>query len=288
MNLHLQGCSIGIHGFLSAFFSSVIIHPLYPKQSPFQFFWMVTKTQNFVKEIAFFSFFFYNVLLGQPEEFFMMTRIGSVCVACFCTFASFGYTSQNFIYESSTEGKDSQSVDWSLKEESDKIEIKGKNRGNVVEFEYSPSFSLLHYIETNSSTLLFDIVQKGSELFVKNNGKTKNLRLGKLPWIQEFKFGFRPFLEKSEKELSFNIVYSKDNSLHEMVATKEAIETLHVKGKTYETQKLKITLKGFKKRFWKAEAWYDLKTLMLVKYKSNEGPGTPFVEVSLLDLQTAT
>ena len=108
------------------------------------------------------------------------------------------------------------------------------------------------------------------------------MTLGKLPWIQEFKFGFQPFLKSQDKELPFTIVYSKDTTLHDMIATKEKIEKVTVGSKTYETQKLKITLQGFKKRFWKAEAWFDLETNLMVKYTSNEGPGTPSIEVTLL------
>ena len=66
-----------------------------------------------------------------------------------------------------------------------------------------------------------------------------------------------------------------------MIATKDYVEDLSINGKSYKAQKLKITLQGFKKRFWKAEVWYDLQTLELLRYKANEGPGTPITEINL-------
>ena len=45
-------------------------------------------------------------------------------------------------------------------------------------------------------------------------------------------------------------------------------------------------LQGQEKRFWKAEAWFDVKTKLMVQYRSNEGPRTPMTEVILLDFST--
>jgi hypothetical protein len=162
----------------------------------------------------------------------------------------------------------------------------GKNRGNDIQLKYSPSFSLLHYIETGASVKSFEVVRDGALLIINNQSKTKTLKIGNLPWVQEFKFGFKPFLQNSDREFVFGIVYNKDNTLQEMVATKEKMETIVVNNQTYETQKLKITLTGFKKRFWKAEAWFDVKTQLMVQYRANEGPRTPVTEVTLMDFST--
>jgi hypothetical protein len=67
-----------------------------------------------------------------------------------------------------------------------------------------------------------------------------------------------------------------------MIATKLDVEDLTINGKIYNAQKLKITLQGFKKRFWKAEVWYDTATHLMLRYKANEGPGTPITDTIFL------
>ena len=191
------------------------------------------------------------------------------------------WSDQTITYQSSLEGTHTQTK-WSLAETLKQVEIFGQNRGNEIQLKYSPTFDLIRYFEKDSKKPVFEIQKDGDVLSIKNNAKSKTLKLGKLPWIQEFKFGFQPFLKSKDKELPFTIVYNKDTTLHDMIATKEKIEKVTVGDKIYEAQKLKITLQGFKKRFWKAEAWFDLKTNLMVKYTSNEGPGTPPMEVTLL------
>jgi len=190
------------------------------------------------------------------------------------------WSDQTITYHSLTDGIHTQTK-WSLAKTVNQVEIFGQNRGNEIKLKYSPTFDLIHYFEKDSKKTIFEIQKEGDVLSVKTNAKSKTLKLGKLPWIQEFKFGFQPFLKSKEKELPFTIVYSKDTTLHEMIATKEKIEKVKVEDKTYEAQKLKITLQGFKKRFWKAEAWFDLETNLMVKYTSNEGPGTAPIEVTI-------
>jgi hypothetical protein len=192
---------------------------------------------------------------------------------------------QTLVYNTSSEGTKTP-TEWSIAVEEQKVEIHGQNKNSNLQLEYSPLFTLQRYLEEHKQdkTKLLEVVRKENNLFVsQNKNATKILKLPNIPWIQEFKFGFKPFLEQTnQKEYSFCIVYAKDISLHEMIATKEKIEPLEVEGKSYEAQKLKITLKGFKKKFWKAEAWFDTKTHLLLKYKANEGPATPITEVTLL------
>ncbi len=201
----------------------------------------------------------------------------------FCCVASLAHAGsiQTLTYETSLEGKSSE-TNWTVEETKQKIEVNGQNKVGDVKIEYSPSFALEHYLEVKDNQTALDIFKEGCELLVKGKESLKKLKLKQLPWVQEFKFGFQPFLQNAEKEFSFCIVYAKDHSLHDMIATKEKIETLQIGSDSYEAQKLKITLRGFKKKFWKAEAWFDVKTHLLLKYKANEGPGTPITEVTLI------
>jgi len=101
-------------------------------------------------------------------------------------------------------------------------------------------------------------------------------------WVQDFTFGLRPFLDSKSHKYSFVILSPNDFTTNELIASKEGIEKIKVNNTTYNTQRIKITLPGFKSMFWKADAWYDLKTFDLIKYRANKGPGTP-VSVFILN-----
>jgi hypothetical protein len=198
-----------------------------------------------------------------------------------------GWSNQLYTYQGVLSGVKTITK-WIVKDSENKVDISGQNRGNEVKLEYTPTFNLQQFIEKEPDAAPFEVKREGEKLFVKNHDTEKPLNVGSQPWIQEFKFGFIPFLKSTDKTIDFAIVYRKDTSLHEMIASKEEVEKIQVNGKEYEAQKLKITLRGFKKRFWKAEVWYDTKKHLLIKYKSNEGPGTPYTEVTLLEEETPT
>ena len=94
-------------------------------------------------------------------------------------------------------------------------------------------------------------------------------------WVQDFTFGLRPFLDSKRQNYSFVILSPNDFTTNELIASKDGIEKIKIGDTTYNTQRVKITLPGFKSMFWKADAWYDLGTFDLIKYRANKGPGTP-------------
>ncbi len=205
------------------------------------------------------------------------------CTFFFCSFlfSPQGWSQQFYTYQGVLSGVKTLTK-WIIADTDNKIEISGQNRGNEIKLEYTPTFDLQLFIEKEPDTSLFEVQRDGSQLSIKNRNVAKTIKIGSTPWIQEFKFGFTPFLKSTARKIDFVIVYKKNTSIHEMVATKEKLEKLLVGEKKYDTQKLKITLRGFKKRFWKAEVWYDTKTNILIKYRANEGPGTPHTEVTLV------
>jgi hypothetical protein len=192
---------------------------------------------------------------------------------------------QEFIYQAMTQGTKVK-ANWKIEEKENKLLVSGQNKGRNVFLECSSSYSFLSFTEKVDQDREFKVSREGSTLKVqfkeKGKEKTKNYDIGQTPWIQEFKFGFQPFLSSNQKEYKFYIINPKDLGLHGMVATKEQVEELTIEGKKYLTQKLKVTLQGFKKKFWRAEVWFDQETQMMVKYKANEGPGTPTTEITLL------
>lgn len=199
--------------------------------------------------------------------------------------SSFLTADQEMIYQALTQGSTTE-ANWKIENRGDKIVVSGQNKGRDVFIECSSSYSFLSFFEKIDGRREFTVSRSGPTLNVyfkeQNKEKHKVYDIGETPWIQEFKFGFQPFLSSNDKEYKFCIVNPKDLGLHSMVATKEQEEVLSIDGQTFSTQKLKVTLQGFKKKFWKAEVWFDKETRMMLKYKANEGPGTPMTEITLL------
>ena len=194
---------------------------------------------------------------------------------------------QKMIYESVVKG-DIVKVLWGSEEKENKTHIKIVKKEKNVTMECLPDFSLLNYSEKTGGSRELNISKVGPCLIVKNyeKGKEKILshKIDKMPWIQEFTFGFQPFIKSNKNSYEFCIVYPKDLALHEMIATKEEEEEIEIGGKKYSTQKVKITLAGFKKSFWKGYAWFDKQSALMVRYKANEGPRTPYMETSLVEV----
>jgi len=100
-------------------------------------------------------------------------------------------------------------------------------------------------------------------------------------WIQDFNFGFYEFLNSKKREKKFIILNPNDLTLNDMIVIKDKIEKIKINSTTYNTQKVEVTLPGFRSMFWKAEIWYDLDTYDLIKYIANEGLGTPMTTILL-------
>ena len=207
-------------------------------------------------------------------------------LACSIFYVGYGFGDQKVVYQSCS-SKDIVRTDWNLENKEDKIYLSGIRKGEEIKMEFSPEFVLLSYLEKTSPAKELDIVKDGPCLIIKSREagkeKIKSCKIGSVPWIQDWKFGLQKFLKEDKKELVFYVVSPKDLSAYEMVATKEMEEDLLMDGRKYQAQKVKITLKGFKKKFWKAQTWFDKKSHLMLKYRANEGPGTPITEITLLE-----
>ena len=134
-----------------------------------------------------------------------------------------------------------------------------------------------------------NIKREGQKLLISKKAgtdeKTKNYQMKTKNWVQDFSFGLRPFFSSSDTEWKFDIVNPKDLSLRTMVATKLEMEYKTFYGIKYRAQKVKVTLDGYLKKFWKAEIWFDTKTYNLLYYKANEGPSTPYTTITLKEIK---
>jgi len=210
---------------------------------------------------------------------FFTAFLSSICIA-----------EEILIYQSFTDKKTVES-NWKVQETKEGITMErtSSDRSSAMLFT-NPTYSLEKFQQKdpNKGTDL-SATREGSTLSVtgkvKDDMKTKSYDIGSTPWVQEFAFGFKDFLSSNDNEYKFEIIHPVDLGLHDMIASKEFIEELSIDKKKYTAQKLKITLQGFKKRFWKAEAWYDTQTKQLLRYKANEGPGTPTTETLLINFK---
>jgi len=214
-------------------------------------------------------------------------RLGASILGFAVLFSVHLQAERQILYETVTKGESIKTV-WNLEKTENKMQIKGLKKGKDVNMECSADFRLESYEEKTSESKFFSIAKLGPCLIVKNTdkGKERTLshKIGKMPWIQDFTFGFQDFVRSEKKSCEFCIVYPKDLALHEMIATKEGEEEVKIGEKKYKVQRVKITLTGFKKQFWKANALFDKETGILVQYRANEGPRTPYIETSLLQM----
>ncbi|MFA6118805.1 MAG: hypothetical protein WCT85_01265 [Parachlamydiales bacterium] len=194
------------------------------------------------------------------------------------------FSKKTYVYVTSGNNSVAKSK-WIIKTKDEKIIIEKNSDAGITNIVYLPGFKLSSFSYISSD------LKSDYQLFLSNKklvaqGKSKGRSFSKThnlsyPWIQDFNFGLRNLLTSKSTEQEFTLLNPSDFSVNEMVATKKNIEKIKIDDTTYNTQKVEVTLQGFKSMFWKAEIWYDLQSLDLVKYKSNEGPGTPFVVISL-------
>jgi hypothetical protein len=182
-------------------------------------------------------------------------------------------------------GNSNYKITWFIKKKKDFFIIDKKAENSSTNLIYTPSFMLKKFsyeypikkieytLTLDDKTLIAEGLNEGKKILIKN--------IIDYDWIQDFNFGLKNFLASKYSQKRFVIVNPKDFSVFEMNAFKKGIEKLRINNTTYKTQKIEISLPGFKSRFWKAQIWYDIETSDLIQYKANEGPGTSINIISL-------
>ena len=196
-------------------------------------------------------------------------------------------TKTTYIYKKDVEGRTSETT-WVVQEKDENLHIQGKSSGGDTLIITSPPINTQSFsYQSKRKSNEYYIHRDGPYLFARrtDNGHVtqKEFNIGDNFWIQEFDFTFRPFILSAADSLKFYIVHPTKLSLHHMIATKSSrLDHIEVKGKFYDAIKVKVTLTGFKKMFWKAELWFDRSTGDLLKYMANEGPNTPMSVITLI------
>lgn len=191
---------------------------------------------------------------------------------------------KNYVYEDVT-GAIKSKTKWFLKKKDDFLFVEKAAQDGLTNLVYSQNLFLkkFKYLSSNNK-IDYSLTLNNKKVLVEGirNGQKIHLEIGILnDWIQDFNFGLRNFLHSTLEEKRFAIINSKDFSSYDMIAFKRGIEKIKINDTTYNTQKVEITLPGIKSKFWRAYIWYELNSYDLLKYQSNEGPGTPTTTISL-------
>jgi hypothetical protein len=193
---------------------------------------------------------------------------------------------QTLVYTKETGGVEITTT-YTVDQDHDQYHVQGANKDQTTEILSAIPYKALSFSYTSKknsdqytfvlkeATLTADGIVKGEKLHAVYKIARNSA------WIQEFEFGFLPFLTSNKKSLDFDILHPKNFKLHKMTAKKHKIETLRIGEASYQAQMVTITLQGFKSMFWKAQLWYDTVSHNLLMYKANEGPHTPTTTISL-------
>lgn len=192
----------------------------------------------------------------------------------------------SFIYHEFSSEEDLTTKWYIEKLSNDHLEINGEDENSITILDCNDSFQInkFHFRSKKDKTNYIISSSNHHELkieeILENGVKEKKLSID-YPWIQQFGFGLNSFVKSEQSSLKFTIVKPDDFTIQDMIAKKGKIEPLTIDGKTYEAQKVSVTLQGFKSMFWKAELWYDAKNADFLKYKANKGPNTSITTILL-------
>lgn len=192
-----------------------------------------------------------------------------------------------YIYSKDIEGIVSKTT-WTIEEKKSTLHIQGSSVDGETLLITTPPLNTQSYSYRGKiKQSEYYMYREGPYLYARrtdaNGVKQKEFQIGERFWLQEFDFSMRSFIMSAADRLKFYIVDPKKLNLHQMIATKSAsLDHIQIGDHIYQATKVKITLTGFKKMFWKAELWFDSQTGDLLKYMANEGPNTPMRIITLV------
>jgi hypothetical protein len=207
-----------------------------------------------------------------------------------CSFSFSDYfTKKSFVYNNKVNNQNTKS-NIILSKKNENILISKSTDKDYTSLKYTKDYKLLNLsFKSENKTKTYEFINKNNLLLcsgvIDNKKINKSYKLSNKIWVQDFTFGLTPFLESNKKEFKFYMLNPDDFSKNNMIATKLDISNIKVGNKNYLAQKIKVTLRGFKSHFWKAEIYFDTKTFDLIKYTSDEGPGTSTIVTTLLEIQ---
>jgi hypothetical protein len=196
--------------------------------------------------------------------------------------------STHLIFDKDVCGKKTEIL-WTVDDQNAQIDICSVVEGKKTHILCDKEYRFHRYLSESNQNETFSVIKQGNTLVAQKNQngiiKEQKYELGEKLWIQDFSFGLRQFFVSNQDQIKFEIINPKDLVMRTMVAIKEEIDYKTFHNIEYRARRVKVTLDGFYKKFWKAELWFDTKTHNLLYYKANEGPSTPYTTLTLKELK---
>lgn len=176
-----------------------------------------------------------------------------------------------------------RAITWKVSQEKKQLQIVGSATAEETTLLGSPDFVFSTF--TYKGPVAEYTIEKTENVLTvkgvneKGDRSLKTYNIGNEPWVQQFWYGLKPFLESSKKEYKFSIINPEDFSHVRMVAYKQKVVPLTIDNKTYDAQFVKVTLQGFQGMFWSAKVWYDARDHSFLKYEATKGPKTPLTTI---------
>lgn len=216
----------------------------------------------------------------------------SVIVAVFSLFCGGLFATEDkavYVYDYEVKGRTVQKTQ-SLTEDSQGLHLRMKEDDGNVEVDFCPEGTQRFYSFSPDEEKTHEILREGDCLTVFTGKERKLVRrynISRGPWIQDFNFGFKEFVQSPQKrELDFCIVRPSDYSLHDMRAEKGEVRQMAFGDQQKQVLEVVVRLRGGLKKFlWKADLLFDAETGDLLQYKANEGPWTSMQTRTLISKQ---
>jgi hypothetical protein len=142
----------------------------------------------------------------------------------------------------------------------------------------SPGFESLS-LDVRDVNTRIEAWREGNTLFVGGtlNGRSmqRQYRLDDAPWFQVMSYSLQGFVLSNRRETEFRMLHPETFVAYKMTAVKEGLETISVRGRKFETQKIRLRIKGALSVFWHGDFWFRSGDGLLVFYRSLNGlPGS--------------
>jgi hypothetical protein len=134
-------------------------------------------------------------------------------------------------------------------------------------------------LKKNTGSSSFSAKRNGRKMTITQNGISKDYEIDNDPWYQTTSV-LTPFLNSSKKKTEFWVVTDqvkeKETDTSEFqtikfVFIKQGGETVALKGKSIETEKVKMTFPGAMGMMWSAQIWFRKSDGVMVKSKMKRG-----------------
>jgi hypothetical protein len=110
--------------------------------------------------------------------------------------------------------------------------------------------------------------------------------IGSLPWYQAIDYQLAVLAPRpAGSAQTFWMILPTDISFNKMKAVTRPSETIELLGKSWDAEKVRLTVDGLPEAIWHSDYWYEKGTGLYLRFKGRRGPPwTPTVSLELLSI----